>query len=129
MKQEELKKAMKARLEEAVEELAYWKKAKKGYSFDAIESKVLEVGHRIMRDMIGVMIQDEKEEEQRERTKPEPACTSCGRPMRYKGEKSKGVMSKVGQIDIHRDHYHCPHCKAGIFPPGSRVAARAGRLE
>jgi hypothetical protein len=129
MKQEELKEEMRARLEEAVEELAGWKKAKKGYNFDEIESKVLEVGRDIMREMIGIMVQDEKEEEQRDRTKPEPACESCGRPMRYRGEKSKGVMSKVGKVEIERDHYHCPECKAGLFPPGSSVADRAGGLE
>jgi hypothetical protein len=129
MNQEELEKELKARIEARMAEVGAWKKGKKGVTFAEIETKVLAVGREIMRDLMEVMVEDEREEERRGRRKPEPECEGCGRPMSYKGTKGKGVLSQVGEIEIERDHYHCPDCQVGIFPPGSGFGDRAGELE
>lgn len=129
MNQAELEKELKARIEARVVELGAWKKGKKGVTLAEIETKVLAVGRELMRDLIGAMVEDEREQERRGRKKPEPECEDCGRAMRHKGAKGKTVLSQVGRVEIERDHYYCPDCKVGIFPPGSEVGDRAGQLE
>jgi ssDNA-binding Zn-finger/Zn-ribbon topoisomerase 1 len=44
-------------------------------------------------------------------------CPTCQQEMRYKGQKEVTVESWVGDLRIERGYYHCPDCKAGLFPP------------
>jgi hypothetical protein len=47
-----------------------------------------------------------------------PACPECGQMCVYKGEKSKVVRTRSGDICLKRAHYYCPQCHKGFFPPG-----------
>jgi hypothetical protein len=43
------------------------------------------------------------------------AC-SCGRAARYRGLRSKPVLTAVGRIEVSRPYYLCSHCRTGQFP-------------
>ena len=45
-------------------------------------------------------------------------CADCGGKRRYKGKKSKRVVTLWGEVEVERDYYHCVTCKRGYFPPG-----------
>jgi hypothetical protein len=41
---------------------------------------------------------------------------SCGHPAQYRELRSKPVLSVVGQVEVSRPYYLCPHCHGGQFP-------------
>ncbi len=43
------------------------------------------------------------------------ACP-CGQQAHYRERRSKPVLTAVGQVQISRPYYLCPHCHAGQFP-------------
>jgi hypothetical protein len=40
----------------------------------------------------------------------------CGHPAHYRELRSKPVLTVVGQVEVARPYYLCPHCHAGQFP-------------
>lgn len=46
-----------------------------------------------------------------------PLCPECGQKSVYKGDKSKVVSTRSGDIRLERAHYYCPDCHKGFFPP------------
>jgi hypothetical protein len=46
-----------------------------------------------------------------------PTCPECGQTMQPKGRKDKTVVSRVGELPLARQHYYCPRCQHGLFPP------------
>jgi hypothetical protein len=51
-------------------------------------------------------------------TGPGPRCEGCGREMRYKGDKTRYVVTHNGEQQLRRGYYYCPDCGSGLFPPG-----------
>jgi hypothetical protein len=48
-----------------------------------------------------------------------PLCAGCGTPMQRSGQRTRTVLSRLGQpIPLERAYYVCPACGAGLFPPG-----------
>ncbi|MBI5668058.1 MAG: hypothetical protein HZC41_08610 [Chloroflexi bacterium] len=45
-------------------------------------------------------------------------CEPCGGKLRYKGKKSKHVVTGRDEVVVERDYYHCEQCGIGYFPPG-----------
>jgi hypothetical protein len=41
---------------------------------------------------------------------------SCSQPAQYRELRSKRVVTVVGQVEVSRPYYLCPHCHAGQFP-------------
>ena len=41
---------------------------------------------------------------------------SCGQQTGYRELRSKPVLTVVGQVEVSRPYYLCPHCHAGQFP-------------
>jgi hypothetical protein len=41
---------------------------------------------------------------------------SCGRQGHYRELRSKPVLTVVGQVEVSRPYYLCPHCHTGQFP-------------
>ena len=41
---------------------------------------------------------------------------SCGHSASYRELRSKPVLTVVGQVEVSRPYYLCPHCHAGQFP-------------
>ena len=40
----------------------------------------------------------------------------CGQRAQYRELRSKPVLTAVGQVELSRPYYLCPHCHAGQFP-------------
>jgi hypothetical protein len=41
---------------------------------------------------------------------------SCGHPAHYRELRSKPVLTAVGEVEVTRPYYLCPHCHSGQFP-------------
>jgi hypothetical protein len=41
---------------------------------------------------------------------------ACGNPAPYRELRAKPVLSVVGQVEVSRPYYLCPHCHTGQFP-------------
>lgn len=48
-------------------------------------------------------------------------CRECGGKLEVKGEKKRGILHREGEAIIQREHYYCPNCEDGIFPPGRAI--------
>jgi len=40
----------------------------------------------------------------------------CGQTARYRGMRSKPILTAVGEVQMLRAYYLCPHCRQGQFP-------------
>jgi hypothetical protein len=48
-----------------------------------------------------------------------PVCAGCGGPMQRSGQRTRMLLSRLGQpIPLERAYFVCPACGAGLFPPG-----------
>jgi uncharacterized protein with PIN domain len=114
---EKLRAEFMAEAEELFDELMTWDEQHQKPNMTQIEEIVLELrkrfGERIAQQVI--LRQEERQ----------PAewvhCPECGREMRPKGMKGNQVETRIGNLKIEREHYYCPQCKQGIFPPGPAV--------
>jgi hypothetical protein len=58
---------------------------------------------------------------------PEPTADqrrrpcSCGHQARYRELRSKPVLTAVGEVEVSRPYYLCPHCHAGHFPADAEL--------
>lgn len=118
MSRESLKESLKQQVLEQAEAFGEWKQNKEETSFEEIEAKALEIGQAMMRAMIEFGVKDEQQVERQQRQEVVPVCERCGGELRYGGRPRKKVKSRVGEIELVRDYYHCPECGEGFFPPG-----------
>ena len=47
---------------------------------------------------------------------PRTVACPCGQPAPYRELRSKPVLTAVGQVQVSRPYYLCPHCHTGQFP-------------
>ena len=58
---------------------------------------------------------------------PEPTADQrtlpcgCGHPARYRELRSKPVLTAVGEVEVSRPYYLCPHCHNGQFPADAEL--------
>ena len=43
-------------------------------------------------------------------------CPHCQQATRFKGYRSKGLLSVLGPLTVERAYYYCPHCHQGHCP-------------
>jgi hypothetical protein len=111
---EQLKKELKAQLEEAIERVLDWQEAHSTFTLTELEDFVLtlrrEMGGEIAEAMIGQL---------GSKVIPEGLhCEACDSPMTYKGQEAKRVETQIGSLAVERGRYWCPTCQVGVFPPG-----------
>jgi ribosomal protein S27AE len=99
---------------QAIDELLAWEEGAVAPNLTQIEEKVLELRQRLSEEMAEMVIEAQSAREPYEA----PACARCGEAMQAKGSKGKRVVSRVGTLAIERNHYYCPRCESGVFPPG-----------
>jgi len=46
---------------------------------------------------------------------------SCGQRAHYRELRAKTVLTAVGQVEVSRPYYLCPHCHAGQFPADAEL--------
>jgi hypothetical protein len=108
-KRAELLKAAEALIEEFLD----WEEQANKPNLTQIEDEVLCLRGQLGRQMAAVAIADQ------DAVQPvaAPVCSSCGAPMRYKGQKGQKVESRVGTLTLKRGYYYCSRCRERVFPP------------
>ena len=110
---EEMKAALLAEAEDAVEELLEEVEGEEP-TLAELEDIVLRLRERLGRRMAEVMVEGQEATQPGQR----PRCPSCGEEMRYKGVKPVTAESRLGALGLERAYYYCDRCKSGLFPPG-----------
>jgi NMD protein affecting ribosome stability and mRNA decay len=113
--QEQLKADLLAQAEQAIEQLIGWTDDTPQPTLAQIEEVVMRLHKQLSAQMAQAILQ---EQEATTQSVPGPSCPTCGREMRYKGNKAHPVESRVGTIQLQRAHYYCSYCQQGLFPPG-----------
>lgn len=108
---EDLKKQLQARAYEAIEKLLEQKAGRRDLSMSEMEDIVGEFELEVRQSLLQEMVADAQE------TKS-GVCETCGGKLRYKGRKSKQVVTLRGEVVVERDYYQCETCGTGYFPPG-----------
>ena len=115
---QELEAKLAAQSKQVIQELLDWNETHETPDLTQIEDIVLALREKLSRAMVASVV------ESQENVQPvELRCPACGGSMRYKGRKEKVVESRVGTVELERDHFYCERCKEGIFPPGSPTEA------
>ena len=104
---------LQATAEALIEQLLEWDEETPRPNLTQIEDAVLELRRRFGQEMALTLVAGQGGRQPGEA----PGCETCGRPMRYKGEKQKDVESRVGGLEVERGYYYCGDCSSGHFPP------------
>ena len=56
-------------------------------------------------------------------------CPECGGRAQNKGKKKRVIRHREGEVEVKRNHYYCPSCKQGFFPPGSGFGVEQTGME
>lgn len=105
---EELKKRLLAEYEQVLDELLAKRKAEDEITLSEIEELVLEAREEMSTDLLAVLT-EVKEWEQ-------PKCPHCGGKTQYKGQRSKQVVTRSGEVTLRSAYYYCPACQRGFSP-------------
>lgn len=77
-----------------------------------IERVALEAGHAIEQAIAEALTQ-----ESAANLPAWPNCPQCGQKMKYKGRRTRRVVTEAGEVQVERAYYHCATCQQGFFPP------------
>jgi len=110
----QIKAELLKRFEQEVDELLDWQEQSHEPNLSQFEEEILSARKEISIALLEEMLQGE---EQRAPVAT-PRCETCGRAMEDKGKQPQVIETRVGTLRLEREYYYCPHCKAGIFPPG-----------
>jgi len=121
---EQMKATLMALADEMSDALVEWAGKAERPTLTQIEEQVLKFRRGLSERAAELLI-----EEQDAATPVEVRCERCGQLAENKGQKKVRVESRVGELEIERGHWYCPHCGAGVFPPGRATGARRGAAE
>jgi hypothetical protein len=114
-----------AYVEQWVDELLTWNKARPEATLSEIESHARLKRRELMSHVLREMLTQHGTGEVVEGV----SCPSCGQPMTYKGKPGVSLETREAPTRIDRAYYHCPSCSDGLFPPGSTAKSGAGSME
>lgn len=97
-----------------LEEWVEWQKEHPQGTWMEMEVEVMKLQQQFGKQLLQRRVQEWEGKQEI----PGPKCRKCGREMRYKGEKERGIVSLAGEVKLKRGYYYCSECKEGIFPPG-----------
>lgn len=112
VKKEEGKERFGEKAEGMYERVRGWREEHPEASFDEIARVMGEERKQLMGGLLSELAKGYRRMEAPE------YCRECGGRMEAKGEKRRGVLHREGEAKIEREHYYCPGCEGGIFPPG-----------
>jgi hypothetical protein len=77
---------------------------------DAIESRAVEIGDAVARELVKQKLSDRPVEEN------EAICAKCGQLGRYQGARDRPLVTRRGPMTISEPEYFCPCCRKAFFP-------------
>lgn len=108
---DDLEKRLQKRAQEALEKLLEQKAGRRDLSMSEMEDLVgafeIEIRQSLMQEIVAEA-----------QTSQQGLCQACGGKLRYKGKKTKHVVTVRGEVVVERDYYQCERCRTGYFPPG-----------
>lgn len=113
--QEQQKAEYMEEAENLFDELMTWDEENEAPNMTQIEDIVMKLRKRYGEQIAQKLILNQEQRQPAERV----YCPQCGGEMVTKGMKGNQVETRIGRLKIEREHYYCPQCKQGIFPPGS----------
>ena len=114
------KKRLMAEAERLVDELLAWEEEAEEPTLADIEDKVLALRKQLGIELAETVIAGQASKQPVDA----PRCSACGCKMRDKGQKDKGVESRLGFLHAERGYYRCPSCGEGVFPPGQTTEGK-----
>jgi Uncharacterised protein family (UPF0236) len=72
------------------------------------------------------IIEHTHQEEQRRKFLP---CATCAHLLRARPVVSRTVETLIGEIEVQRPYFYCPHCPHGRYPLDEVLDLRAGRIQ
>ena len=122
---EQLKAAYLQEAEALFDELMEWDEETREPDLTQIEEKILELRKRFGERLAQQVI---KRQEKRQPA-AKVICPRCSGEMDPKGLKGNRIETRIGNLEIARGYYYCPHCQQGFFPPGSATQDLGETLE
>jgi uncharacterized protein with PIN domain len=110
---EQMRAALMRAAEEMADELIEWAEGAERPTLTQIEDQVLKFRRGMSERAAELLI-----EEQDTASPVQVRCERCGQLAENKGQKRVRIESRVGELEIERGYWYCPHCGAGVFPPG-----------
>ena len=109
---DELEAKLMAKAQEAIQKLLAKQKPKEEITLSEMEISVGEFGEELLQEIMQELVEVSSSSE-----KHVVICAKCEKAMRYKGKKSKQMITLRGEVEIERDYYYCEACRSGYFPP------------
>ena len=106
---DDLEKRLQKRAQEAVEKLLEQKAGRRDMSMSEMEDLVGDFEIAIRQSLLQEMVADAQ-------TTQQGLGEACGGKLRYKGKKTKHVVTVRGEVVVERDYYQCERCGTAIFP-------------
>jgi uncharacterized protein with PIN domain len=119
----DLKARLQAATEAAIAKVLAERKLPAEATLADIERVALEAGHEIEQAIAEALAQESAAS-----LPAWPNCPQCGRKMKYKGKRSRRIVTEAGEVEVERAYYHCANCHQGFFPPGSALGIDPERL-
>jgi hypothetical protein len=120
---EQMRARLMARAESVVDKLLDWSEDTSAPNLTQIEGVVLRLREELSTEMAREVI----EAQEAKQLAMGPACPTCGREMRYKGQKAVTPQSWVGEVAFERGYYYCAKCKVGFFPLDEQLGLKDKR--
>lgn len=108
------RRALEGKAKELIDEMMAWGEKTERPSLSQMEGEILKLRQQLGEEMLRTLVEDQASQ----RPVPGPSCPKCGKEMQYKGDKSRQVTSRVGEVELERGYYRCSGCEESVFPPG-----------
>lgn len=111
---EELKRALLAKAEAAIDEMLAKTPASNQITLGDIDRLAIQTGRTIQEEILASLLENSGKSE----GEAPVVCAECGGVMQRKGRRRRRVVSEAGESEMERPYYYCQRCKQGSFPPG-----------
>lgn len=119
MTPEGLKAQLMAEAEATIDKILAKRSPANKITMREISQLAIESGQRLQNAVLQTLAQASASEtgERGEAGQGKPVCQRYGKPMSYKGKRTRQVVSEGGETAVERDYYYCSRCTVGVFPP------------
>lgn len=112
LSKDELRAKLMKELGEAVDALVENWEADAGGTLSDIENLALSLGAQVSQRSTQALAESGEEAGQ-----GPVNCPVCGQQARHKGQKTRYLSTRSGEIQVRRGYYYCESCQQGFFPP------------